>query len=138
MEKDNPWNARIILGLSAAAAAVYLFLALAGDLRIHPIPYLAAHAALVAAMLAAWRLVGHDHRSLSLALAAALLFRLVATAGAPSLSDDVQRYVWDGRVQLHGVHPYAHAPADEALAGLRDDGWKRINHPEVRTIYPPL
>ena len=54
------------------------------------------------------------------------------------MSDDLYRYLWDGRVQLHGVHPYAHAPEDQALAGLRDEHWERVNHPEVKTIYPPL
>jgi len=135
---DNARAGRIILLLATVAAAIYLGLALAGDLRAHLAPYLVAHALLVAAMLAAWRLVRSDHRNLTLALAAALLFRLVATAGEPAMSDDLYRYLWDGRVQLDGVHPYAHAPTDESLAGLRDSSWSKINHPELRTIYPPL
>jgi hypothetical protein len=137
-DQDNSRGRRIILGLAGSAAAAYFALALAGDLRAHLVPYLLVHAALAATMLAAWRQVRADHRNLTLALAAALLFRLVATAGDPALSDDVYRYVWDGRVQVHGVHPYSHAPTDEALAALRDADWERINHPEVKTIYPPL
>jgi hypothetical protein len=82
---DNARAGRIILLIATAAAAIYLGLALAGDLRAHLAPYLVAHALLVAAMLAVWRLVRSDHRSLTLALAAALLFRLVATAGEPPL-----------------------------------------------------
>lgn len=69
---------------------------------------------------------------------AGLLFRLIAATGEAILSDDIYRYVWDGRVQLAGIHPYVFAPADPELSSLRDAGWARINHPEVRTIYPPL
>ena len=62
-----------------------------------------------------------------------------AAWGEPMLSDDVYRYVWDGRVQLEGVHPYRYAPVDPALGTLRDAHvFPRINHPEVPTIYPPL
>jgi len=136
--KDNGRGAPIILRIAVLTAAGYLGLALAGDLREHLGPYLIAHAVLVVLMLLVWRLVRRDPRTLPLALGAALLFRLVATAGEPALSDDVYRYVWDGRVQVHGIHPYAHAPTDEALSGLRDAGWGEINHPELKTIYPPL
>ena len=100
--------------------------------------YFAAHGVLLGAMLLAWRRARADPGSLPLALGAALLFRIVATAGVPALSDDVYRYVWDGRVQLAGIHPYVHAPVDPALAALRDGDWAKINHPELRTIYPPL
>ena len=58
--------------------------------------------------------------------------------GAPLLSDDVYRYVWDGRVSAHAISPYAHAPSSPTVAHLRDTDWARINHPEIATIYPPL
>src|SRR5262249_25692034 len=54
-------------------------------------------------------------------------------------SDDLYRYAWDGRVLAAGIDPYARAPADPALAHLRDlEIHPRINHPTLRTIYPPL
>jgi hypothetical protein len=99
---------------------------------------LAAEAVLFAAMLVAWRLAAARRMRMGPIFVAALAFRIVAACGPPALSDDVYRYVWDGRVQLHGIHPYRHAPADPALEALRDADWKRINHPELRTIYPPL
>jgi len=56
----------------------------------------------------------------------------------PVLSDDIYRYVWDGRVGHAGINPFAHPPAADTLAPLRDPSiWPRINHPEVPTIYPP-
>ncbi|MEU4836334.1 glycosyltransferase 87 family protein [Streptosporangium sp. NPDC023615] len=65
-------------------------------------------------------------------------------AAPPSTSTDSYRYAWDGRVQAAGFSPYDHAPADPALAALRDpwlfpeDGGTLINRPAVHTIYPPL
>ena len=57
----------------------------------------------------------------------------------PPISTDIYRYVWDGRVQAHGVDPYAHVPADPQLAGLRDQAiFPRINRADTAvTIYPP-
>lgn len=55
----------------------------------------------------------------------------------PHLSDDIWRYLWDGHVQLQGVNPYLHAPAEGALASIRTSWHGLINHPSVPTIYPP-
>ena len=111
---------------------------MSGDLREHLPALLAAEAVLFGAMLAAWRLAATRRTRMAPLLVAALAFRVIAACAPPSLSDDVYRYVWDGRVQLHGFHPYRHAPEDPALDALRDADWTRINHPELRTIYPPL
>ena len=134
---NNARRPAIILLLGAVSVGAYLALALAGDLRQHLAWFLTTFAALSVLMLVAWRLVCRDPRSLSWAIGAALLFRIVAAMGQPALSDDVYRYIWDGRVQLHGVHPYRYAPSDPAVADLRDGSWEHINHPELKTIYPP-
>jgi alpha-1,6-mannosyltransferase len=70
----------------------------------------------------------------------AVALRLVfAFDGRPTLSDDIYRYVWDGRVQTHAINPYRHAPDDAALAELRDDEiWPFVNRASERTIYPPV
>ncbi len=126
----------VLLGLAAAALALYLGLALAGDLRERPALLLPAWAVLCGLMLLGRSAVRARPRLLPAALLAALLFRLTASLGPPALSDDVHRYVWDGRVQLHGVHPYRYAPAAPELAALRDEPWRAINHPQLPTIYP--
>ncbi len=58
---------------------------------------------------------------------------------APPNSSDVYRYVWDGRVQAHGINPYRYIPADPALKKLRDGNiYPKINRREFApTIYPP-
>ncbi len=61
----------------------------------------------------------------------------------PLTSDDIYRYVWDGRVQLAGIDPYRFVPLDPALTFLRDAQLfppgraPMINRPGVHTIYPP-
>jgi len=77
---------------------------------------------------------------LLLGLIFAALFRISILFSPPYLSDDVYRYVWDGRVQSAGINPYRYIPADESLAKLRDDKiYPNINRREyARTIYPPV
>jgi hypothetical protein len=69
---------------------------------------------------------------------AALAARVVMLPAEPLLSDDIYRYVWEGRVTLEGFNPFVHAPNSRVLEPLRDDAiWPLINHREVPTIYPP-
>ncbi len=77
---------------------------------------------------------------LPLILVFAALLRLPLLASPPYLSDDVYRYVWDGRVQAAGINPYRYVPAAPELAALRDDEiYPRINRRDYApTIYPPL
>lgn len=76
-------------------------------------------------------------RGLALAAAVAIAARLLVLPSAPSLSEDVYRYLWDGRLVSEGVNPYPRAPDDPALARFHDDLRGRLNHAEVPTIYPP-
>lgn len=77
--------------------------------------------------------------SLLIVIVFAVLFRVGLLFSAPYLSDDIYRYVWDGRVQAAGVNPYRYIPTDPVLSHLRDaDIFPRINRREyAHTIYPP-
>ncbi len=81
---------------------------------------------------------------LALAFAAGAILRVWGVALAPAFSDDVFRYVYEGRVVWsEGLgFPFAHAPSEALAAGvdpaLLDRAWLRINHPELSTIYPPF
>jgi hypothetical protein len=78
--------------------------------------------------------------ALALILGTAILLRLVALPAPVFLSDDINRYVWDGRVQAAGINPYRYVPTDPDLAPLRDE----IVYPNINrnnyapTIYPPV
>jgi alpha-1,6-mannosyltransferase len=67
------------------------------------------------------------------------IFRLSIVFAPPYLSDDIYRYVWDGRVQAAGINPYRYIPADEQLQRLRDEEiYPKINRRDyAHTMYPP-
>src|SRR5256884_2496861 len=93
-------------------------------------------------VVAAWLLVKAKaaRSTLLIVIAFAALFRLSLLFSPPYLSDDIYRYIWDGRVQAAGINPYRYIPADSALAQLQDDKiYPRINRKDyARTIYPPV
>jgi hypothetical protein len=70
----------------------------------------------------------------------AVLWRLALVPAVPLLSDDVYRYVWEGRVQVHGGNPYAwdDRPESPRWEALRDGVWREVTHREYTAIYPPL
>ena len=68
---------------------------------------------------------------------------------APILEDDYFRYLWDGAVTAKGINPYKYSPEQvmegvdvpEELVALADESGDiihGINHPHLRTIYPPV
>jgi hypothetical protein len=72
------------------------------------------------------------------AIGAALAFGGAFVFAPPLLSDDLYRYLWEGRLWLEGFNPYRLAPDDRAVAHLRDDVWANINNQPLASIYPPL
>jgi alpha-1,6-mannosyltransferase len=67
----------------------------------------------------------------------AVFFRVCLLGSAPSLSSDIYRYVWDGRVQAQGMNPYLYPPSADSLASLRDEViYPNINRRNAPTIYP--
>lgn len=69
----------------------------------------------------------------------AVLFNLVLLPSWPSLSDDMFRYVWDGRVQAAGINPYRYPSNAPQLVDLRDKSiWQSMNRKDAVTIYPPF
>jgi alpha-1,6-mannosyltransferase len=93
-------------------------------------------------LAAAWLIWRSRSRrsTLVLTLLFAALFRLSVLFAPPYLSDDIYRYIWDGRVQAAGINPYRYIPADEALKNLRDEEiYPKINRRDsAQTIYPPV
>ena len=77
-----------------------------------------------------------------------LAMRLMMVPSMPALEDDFYRYLWDGAVTANGANPYAVAPgaalteaAPPAIRHLAGDGaavLERVNHPQLKTIYPPV
>lgn len=82
-----------------------------------------------------------------------LAMRLAMFFSLPMMEDDWYRYIWDGAVTAHGLNPFERAPAavrlavnpssaqDSVFAALATDSGQvleRINHPHLKTIYPPV
>jgi alpha-1,6-mannosyltransferase len=78
--------------------------------------------------------------ALAVILATAISLRIGALAAPVYLSDDLFRYIWDGRVQAAGINPYRYIPTDPRLAPLQDDTiFPNINRNNYApTIYPPV
>jgi len=83
---------------------------------------------------------GPARPSLGVILATAILLRLMALAAPVYLSDDIYRYIWDGRVEAAGINPYRYIPTDPQLAALREQTvFPNINRNNYApTIYPPV
>jgi len=90
----------------------------------------------------------------------AILFRLTFLFASPALSNDLYRYLWDGRQTLAGANPYGEAPAarggtpaagretpavrgivetsaERGAAATQDPDLARMDHADVPTVYPP-
>jgi alpha-1,6-mannosyltransferase len=73
----------------------------------------------------------------SLLILLAIVFRATLWPMEPTLSDDLQRYRWEGKVQAQGWNPYGIAPNDPRLVYLRDKYYQIMPGRELPSIYPP-
>src|SRR5512135_2145655 len=81
---------------------------------------------------------GHPRGALALVFAFGVLFRLTLIPHAVVGSDDIYRYLWDGKVANSGINPFLYLPTDPRLSHLATaDLPAKVNHPDMRTPYPP-
>ncbi len=76
-------------------------------------------------------------------IAIAILTRLGILFAFPFLSDDVYRFIWDGRLLMAGHNPFEYLPAhyienDITVPGIDATLFSKLNSPEYFTIYPPV
>jgi hypothetical protein len=118
-------------------------------LRMHSLYFLKNHAigfielALGAGIVYLFALYGFSRTpatrpSTILLIFSALVLRAPLWLMEPTLSDDLQRYRWEAKVQAYGWNPYTIAPKDPRLAGLRDKYYAIIPGKEIPAIYPPV
>ena len=111
-----------------------------GDLAAHVPAWLLWLALGTLPLLVGLRGDAPPDRTLGVVAFWALLIRLPLLLGTdPTLSDDVFRYVWEGRLVGLGFDPFDLAPDAPALATLAVDSpeWAGINHKGLPAIYPP-
>ena len=141
-EQENPDNRRILLTAYAIIAVCFLALLALRDWNARqPLflgIYLTACAAYGAAALQARRGRFDSIPNISgWILLGGIALRLIVFWCPPTLSEDVFRYAWDGRVQNAGFGPYDFPPQADELQSLRDEDYQKINHKDFRTAYPP-
>jgi hypothetical protein len=136
-----PMRRALVLGLCALVlSACVAAWARAGDQTVNVQRFLATYAlAFVAYLAAVHGSGGLGSRGLRIVLGLAVLWRIVLVFAPPLLSDDVYRYVWEGRIQLHGGNPYVweDRPEGARWAPLRDDVWRGVSHKYYSALYPP-
>ncbi len=74
-------------------------------------------------------------------LIAAVIIRLSLLTTWPSLSDDLYRFVWDGRLWAAGIHPFIALPSDlltQHIPGADAALFEKLNSKDHFTCYPPL
>ena len=75
-------------------------------------------------------------------LIAGITIRIALLFGLPRLSDDCYRFLWDGHLWNHGIHPFAYTPryimAHFQVPGLDTKWLSLLNSPDYHTIYPPI
>lgn len=74
------------------------------------------------------------------ALSIGLLIRVVLVFAFPNLSDDVYRFIWDGRCLHAGISPYVYLPSDLVgkASGVDQALLDQLNSPDYYSVYPPV
>src|SRR6516164_444012 len=143
MPSENKSDHRQLFWLLAAGVSVEALY-----LRMYRLYYLKNHAigfielALAAGTLYLIVLYGLSRARASraafiLLIFGAVVFRATLWPMEPTLSDDLQRYRWEGKLQANGWNPYAIAPNDPRLDPLRDKYYEIMPGREIPAIYPP-
>ncbi|MCS6930061.1 MAG: polyprenol phosphomannose-dependent alpha 1,6 mannosyltransferase MptB [Saprospiraceae bacterium] len=75
--------------------------------------------------------------------AVGIVLRTLLLFSTPNLSDDVYRFLWDGRLAAQGIHPFAYTPAQvmeggKVLVGITPELFSKLNSPHYYTVYPPV
>lgn len=122
--------------------AIYVGALALGDLRKQTVEFIwlffLAFVLYGAACFIALQSEETNRRTLFSLFALAALMHGALIFSRPTLTDDVYRYVWDGRVQAQGLSPYRYPPNSPELLYLRDqDIYPSINRKPVVTVYPP-
>jgi len=61
----------------------------------------------------------------------------------PGLSDDIYRFIWDGRLTVAGYNPYSCLPyeltlLEYSIPGMDQELYRELNSTHYYTIYPPV
>ncbi len=130
-----------LLPIAIALGAVFKFIARHQPLANY-VPEFIALMLLAGALYLAAVYVVQRYRcgpaGLLVILAATVVFRLFFLSLSPTLSNDVYRYQWEGRIVRAGIDPYDVYPAMPGLRWAENSAHPIKTGRTVPTLYPPL
>jgi hypothetical protein len=95
---------------------------------------------LFAVFLIAYKLFSVTH--FKYLIIAGIAFRVLLLFSLPNLSEDVYRFIWDGRLAANGINPFSYLPSEimqmPATDGITNELYLRLNSVDHYTIYPPV
>ena len=85
----------------------------------------------------------NDLNKINFFIGVSILLRLLLVFTLPNLSDDVYRFIWDGRLLTTGHNPFDFLPSHYiengvSISGIDQSLFEKLNSPEYFTIYPPV
>ncbi len=129
------WSKWILLALTEG-----LYLLLYSDIAPRIILFVIVSLATSALYALVWWFLAKSKNLLpgSAIIIVGVIFRLTLLWLPPTASNDLYRYVWDGKVLASGINPYSYPPNSPKLAPLRSGALPdSVNFPGMRTLYPP-
>lgn len=83
-----------------------------------------------------------SQQTLHLFIGVAIAVRLLLVFSIPNLSDDIFRFIWDGKLWHSGINPFDALPSyydqNGFPEGINQALYQQLNSPNYFTIYPPV
>lgn len=152
MDKIKPLiinnRAKLVIASGVLLELLYVFY-LVVNLSAKNIPaYMAFYAAAFALYFLAVWFIKHDgddpvllskNKIALFIIITGVLFRATLIPSHITTSDDVYRYIWEGKVLYNGYNPYQHPPGDSTLIPLHSkDLPAKVAFHTFAAIYPPF
>jgi hypothetical protein len=128
-----------LIGVSAIAGAIAAFPWLPGTPVVSYAGLLIGTSAVFLLTAPAIRRAALTGREVAVLLVLLFAVRAMFLCTPPLGSEDLYRYIWDGKVQAAGINPYRYATHDPQLIPLRGDTYARLaKREDIKTPYFPF
>jgi len=135
------WPVLLLSALVITGGVIYITYFLS---RNETFPLLVTYSLIFIAYAGVLLLASTERETIFL-LGIALLARFLLLPATPNLSDDYYRFLWDGMLINHDIHPFAHLPSAlvaqgylEQFPAIAPTLYQQMNSPDYFTIYPPV
>jgi alpha-1,6-mannosyltransferase len=133
--------ASILLAIAPVLGGIFHFVARSQPLRNHVPEFIGLMLLAGALYLVSVYIVQRyncGRSALFVILGATVVFRLFFLPLSPTLSEDVYRYQWEGRVVRAHLNPYTVYPAMPALSWAQNPEYPIETGKTTPTLYPPI